>query len=330
MSTFSLKETYFSNSDYDPDKYAQKHKNLKNILSALEISVLFQILFQQGNEYCLTADARDFVLYIDESFSSAIGKALRLNNLPKILENKAKLFEILKKFDLAINPFPKAFKTWFHNTKYYYYILEEDILAYKKEINDISFTDYFFIKRDEYYYLSNTQLHDLFQDMQINQAAFKKEGKIFIRELGEFAYKKLNENALNFEQLYNKHTLKDLEEIPNIFQIFYEDILSKNTDYQRILSEILRLENNSTSKLNDIKKLENLKKKLYKIENDTFQKYECNTETKRLFHKFIQQGKIERIPFTSEEGFISMYGIESYKTLKQEILCNSSYEYIKE
>ena len=327
MSTFSLKETYFGSSDFDPDQYAQKHKNLKNILSSLEISVLFQILFQQGNEYYLTADARDFVLYIDEIFSSAICKALRLNNLPKILENKAKLFEILKKFDLAINPFPNAFKTWFHNTKYYYYILQEDIQTYKNEINDSSFTDYFFGNREEYYYLSNTQLHDLFHDMMENKEAFENEGFLFIKELGELAYKQLKENSSNSAKLFNNNTLIDLEEVPTIYQLLYKNDLSKNSDYQLISTELRSLENNPPSKLKALKKIESLKKKQFKIEDNNFKKFD--TEIERIIHKFIQKGKINRIPFTSEDGFISMYGIDSYTSLKQKVLLNSSYKFIK-
>lgn len=328
MSTFSLVETYFGSSDnYDADQYAQKHKNLKSILNALEISVLFQILFQHGNEYYLTTGARDFVLYIDEIFSSPIGKALRLNNLQKILENKEKLFDILRKFDLAINTFPEAFTIWFHNTKYYNYILEKDILTYKNEINDASFTNYFFCKQEDYYYLSNTQLHDLFHDMKINKKAFEKEGKIFIHELGEYAYNKLNEYSSNFTKLYNNKTLLDLDEVPSIYQLLYRTDLSINTDYQRISSEIIRLEKKTPTKIKEISKLEKLRKKQYQIENKNLNEFD--TETDRIIHKFIHNGKINRIPFISEEGFISMYGIESYKNLKQEVLSNSSYKYIK-
>lgn len=325
---FSLITAWFGDTnEWDSNIYSQKHKNLYKILDALEISLLFRFLFQHGNDYHLSESAKNFVLYIDEIFPSPIGKALRLNDLSKILKNKEKLFEILEKFDLVIEPYPKNYSIWFHNTNYYYYKLKEDISSYVVEINDSNFTDSFFRNREEYYFLSNTQLHDLFQDMTINKDAFEKEGQRFIHELGEIAYKRLNENSDHADELYKNENFNNLDKICDVIQILYTKDLSKDSEYQKILSEISTIEKKSPKKINDLDTMDALKTKLHKIENSN--SWEFDPETERIINKYIKKGKIERVPFTSEEGFICMYGIDSYKTLKEEVLRNSSYKYIK-
>lgn len=322
---FSLITAWFGDTnEWDSNKYSQKHKKLYEILDALEISLLFRFLFQHGNDYHLSESAKNFVLYIDEIFPSPIGKALRLNDLPKIIENKEKLFEILEKFDLVIESYPKNYSIWFHNTKYYYYKLKEDISSYIEEINDSNFIDSFFGSQEEYYFLSNTQLHDLFQDMTINKDAFEKEGQRFIHELGEIAYKRLNENSDHADELYKNESFKDLDKISDIIQILYTKDLSEDSKYQKILSEISTIK---PKKIKDLKTLDVLKTNVYKIENSNSREFDSKTE--RIINKYIREGKIERVPFTSEEGFICMYGIDSYKTLKEEVLRNSSYKYIK-